>query len=69
MNKSLCIELEEAENELNRFVEKLSRDHGLPCYLLELVVSKTHARLENGKRLELEEARKKEVQSDVNGNA
>ena len=58
MNKPLCLEMEEAEKELNRFVEQLSKSHGLPCYLLEPVVSKVLARLENGKRLELEEAKK-----------
>ncbi len=62
MNKPLCLELEEAEKKLNRFVEQLSKDHGLPCYLLEPIVSKVLARLENGKRLELEEAKKEESQ-------
>ena len=67
MNKPLCLRLDEAEKELNRFVEQLSNTHGLPCYLLEPIVAGVHARLENGKRLEIEQA--KEAQSDADGNA
>lgn len=55
--KPLCLELEEANAELNKAVEDISRVHGLPCYLLEYLVSDLLARLQNGKRRELEEAR------------
>lgn len=58
MNKPLCLELEEATNELNQTIERISREHNLPCYLLEPLVSDLLARLQNGKRAELEEARK-----------
>lgn len=66
-NKPLCLELEEAENELNKAIEDISSKHGLPCYLLEYLVSDLLVRLQNGKRREIEEAKKSlvEVQSDV----
>lgn len=56
-NKPLCLELEEASNELNKTIEDISNRHGLPCYLLVSIVSDLLARLENGKRRELEEAK------------
>lgn len=56
-NKPLCLELEEANNELNKAIEDISNRHGLPCYLLTSIVSDLLARLENGKRRELEEAK------------
>ena len=58
MNKPLILELEEATQELTEAVERVSRDHGLPCYLLEPIVSELLTRLQNGKRKELEEAKK-----------
>lgn len=58
MTKPLCLELEEATNELNQAVEQISARHGLPCYLLEYLVSDVLARLRNGKRTEIESARR-----------
>lgn len=58
MNKPLCLELEEASKELNQAIEQISATHGLPCYLLELLVSDVLARLQNGKRIEIENARR-----------
>ena len=69
MGKPLCLELEEANNELNKAVEDISNKHNLPCYLLVPLVSDLLSRLENGKRRELEEAKRayeeqKEVHTD-----
>lgn len=58
MNKPLCLELEEATNELNQAIEQISANHGLPCYLLEYLVSDVLTRLQNGKRTEIEKARR-----------
>lgn len=58
MNKPLCLELEEASNDLDRAVEQISAKHGLPCYLLVYLVSDVLARLQNGKRTEIENARR-----------
>ena len=57
MNKPLCLELEEAANELNQSIEQISARHGLPCYLLEYLVSDVLTRLQNGKRTEIANAR------------
>lgn len=72
MKKPLCLELIEAENELNKAVEAISTAHNLPCYLLAPMVSNLAMRLEDGKRREIEEAKKSyeaEVKTDVCGNA
>lgn len=57
-NKPLCLELDEAQKELTTAVEKIANNHGLPCYLLEPLLSNVLARLENGKRIEIENARR-----------
>ena len=56
-NKPLIMEIEEAKEELNSFVEHLSATHNLPCYLLELIIGETLARVQNGKHLELKAAK------------
>lgn len=57
-NKPLCLEIDEATRELNSAIEQISKAHGLPCYILELLVSDVLARLQNGKRVEIETARR-----------
>ena len=57
-NKPLCLEIDEATKELNSAVEQISKAHGLPCYILELLVSDVLARLQNGKRIEIESAKR-----------
>ena len=58
MSKHLSLELEEATDELNHAIEQISLKHGLPCYLLVYLVSDVLARLQNGKRTEIENARR-----------
>lgn len=57
-NKPLCLEIDEATKELNSAIEQISARHGLPCYILELLVSDVLTRLQNGKRIELENAKR-----------
>lgn len=57
-NKPLCLEIDEASKELSAAVEHISNAHGLPCYILELLVSDVLARLQNGKRIEIENAKR-----------
>lgn len=66
-NKPLCLELDEATQELNQAVENISSKHGLPCYLLEYLVSDLLIRLQNGKRKELENAKKSWEESEKDG--
>lgn len=57
MNKPtrpLALEIEDAKKDLNAFIEQLSVKYGLPCYLLELLVSDVLSKLQNGKQKELE---------------
>lgn len=56
-NYPLALRLEDASNELKATVEDISKKYGLPCYLLTPIVSEVLVRLENGKRVELENAR------------
>lgn len=56
--KPLCLELDEAEKELNAMVEQIAAKHGLPCYLLEPIVSDVLNKLQNGKRIEIENAKR-----------
>lgn len=65
MNKPLCLILEDAEKEITTAVESVAKKNGLPCYLLEPIVAVILGRLQNGKRTELEDARRKlEVESN-----
>lgn len=57
MNKPtrpLVLEIEDAKKDLNASIEQLSVKYGLPCYLLELLVSDVLSKLQNGKQKELE---------------
>lgn len=68
--KPLCLKIDEATKELNSAVEQIATSHGLPCYLLELLVSDMLTRLQNGKRIEIEQARRKyetEKESEEHG--
>lgn len=56
--RPLCLEIEDARKELTDAVEQISANHGLPCYLLELILSDVLTRVQNGKRIELAEAQK-----------
>lgn len=56
--RPLALEIEDAKKELSASVEQISAKHGLPCYLLELLVSDVLAKLQNGKHIELEKAQR-----------
>lgn len=57
-NKPLCLEIEEATAELNDAIKRIAEAHGLPCYILVPLVSDVLTRLENGKRIEVENAKR-----------
>lgn len=65
MNKPLCLILEDANNELVAAVEDIAKRHGLPYYLLEPMVSDVLTKIQNGKRKEIEGARKKYREEEV----
>ena len=54
MDKPLCLVLEEAE----QLIERAILETKLPCYLLTPIVESVLHRLENGKRTEIENAKK-----------
>lgn len=55
--KPLCLEIDEAQKELDSAVEQISKIHGLPCYILVPLVESVLNRLQNGKRIEIENAK------------
>ncbi len=55
--RPLALEIDDAMNELVASVEQIAARHGLPCYLMEPLVSVVLSRLENGKRKEIDNAR------------
>ena len=56
--KPLALEIDEAVCELNAAVNQISQNHNLPCYLLEMIVAEVLSKLQNGKRIEIENARR-----------
>ena len=59
MNKPtrpLALEINDATNEITAAVEQIAARHGLPCYLMEPLVSVVLSRLENGRRTEVANA-------------
>lgn len=56
----LILALEEAKKELDELIVRLSKEYNLPCYLLVPIVSDLLYRLEDGKRKEIEMARKQD---------
>lgn len=61
MNKPtrpLALEINDATNELVESVEKIAAKYGLPCYIMEPLVSIILYRLQNGKITELNNAEK-----------
>lgn len=57
ITKPLALEIDEAARELNAAVNQISQNHNLPCYLLEMIVAEVLSKLQNGKRIEVENAR------------
>ena len=56
--KNLALVLCEAEQELTEAVTSIMQIHGLPCYLMELLLDKIHRRVIDGKAAEIDTARK-----------
>ena len=59
--KELVIRMAEAEEELVAAMNSIMQAHSLPCFLLEPVVDKLHRQLIDGKKSELEMARRKNI--------
>lgn len=57
-SKHLSLELEEAREEINAAVDQIAKRHGLPCYLTEPLVADVLNRLRDGKRKEIDHARR-----------
>lgn len=56
--RPLALEIDDATRELTASVEQIAAKHGLPCYLMAPLVADILSRLENGKRTEVENARR-----------
>jgi hypothetical protein len=56
--KNLALVICDAEQELMAAAASIMQKHGLPCYLMELLVDKLHRRVIDGKAEEIAAARK-----------
>ena len=57
MNKPLILEIEEARIEIVASVNNALQNHGLPCYLIEPILSELLTQIREGARNELDAAK------------
>lgn len=57
MNKPLILTIEEAKAEIISSVNSALQNHGLPCYLIEPILSELLTQIKAGARGELEAAK------------
>lgn len=57
-SKNLALVLCDAEQELMTAAAVIMQKHGLPCYLMELLVDRLHRRIIDGKAEEIAAAKK-----------
>lgn len=55
-NNNLCLAIAQAEEALTAATNNIMREFGLPCYLMELVISKLHLTVLDGKHNEINAA-------------
>lgn len=60
-NRDLILRMTEAEQELVDSVNAVIQKHSLPCFLVEPMVGRIYAQLQQGKQLELVQAKEREV--------
>ena len=59
--RDLILRMTEAEQELVDAVNAAIQKHSLPCFLVEPMVGRIHAQLQQGKQQELAEAKAREA--------
>lgn len=59
--RELILRMTEAEQELVDAVNTIIQQHSLPCFLVEPMVGRIHAQLQQGKQLELAQAKAREA--------
>ena len=60
-NRDLILRITEAEQELVDSVNAVIQKHNLPCFLVEPMVGRIHAQLQQGKQMELTQAKEREA--------
>lgn len=60
-NRDLILRVTEAEQELVDTVNAVIQKHSLPCFLVEPMVGRIHAQLQQGKQMELAQAEEREA--------
>lgn len=58
MDKPLCLKIEDAKIELAAVINRLKKDYGLPCFIIEPILKDYYSQIANGKAVELEIVRK-----------
>jgi hypothetical protein len=51
--KPLILEIDEAKKELTQCVNYIMQEHGLPCYLVDMLLSNIAAQIKEGAKNEL----------------
>ena len=59
-NRDLILRMTEAEQELVDAVNAVIQKHALPCFLVEPMVGRIHTQLQQGKQMELAQAKERE---------
>lgn len=60
-NRDLILRMTEAEQELVDAANAIMQKHNLPCFLVEPMVGRIHAQLQQGKQMELTQAKEQEA--------
>lgn len=60
-NRELILRMTEAEQELVDAANAIMQKHNLPCFLVEPMVGRIHAQLQQGKQMELAQAKEREA--------
>ena len=66
MEKPLCLRLEDAKAEIAAVINRHKTEHGLPCFLLEMILKDFYMQVAEGKNAELAFA-EKEYLKDFDG--
>ena len=59
--RDLILRITEAEQELVDAANAIMQKHNLPCFLVEPMVGRIHAQLQQGKQMELTQAKEREA--------
>lgn len=66
-NRELVLRIADAENDVFNSMNSIMQVHNLPFFLFEPIIDKVHKQLIDGKMNEIEAAKQREKQSNLDG--